>query len=80
VGSQLPLLGGGTGNDRSNGRIYLFDSVGQLRHARRIGVFTRALGVAILLLALACGAGVQRRRLADAVLVERCRRRVRPRA
>lgn len=71
---QLTLLGGGTGNDSFHDWIYLFDSVHQLRHAQRIGAFTHALGAAIVLLALAWGAGVlrlQRRRIAGTVLVER---------
>ena len=71
---QLTLLGGGTGNDSFHDWIYLFDSVGQLRHAQRIGAVTHALGVAIVLLALAWGAALlrlQRRRMAGTVLVER---------
>ena len=71
---RLMLLGGGTGNDSFHDWIYLFDSVSQLHHAQRIGAFTHALGVAIVLLALAWGAGVlrlQRRHLAGNVLVER---------
>ena len=71
---QLTLLGGGTGNDSFHDWIYLFDSVHQLAHARRIGAFTHALGVGIVLLALAWGAAVlrlQRRRIAGNVLVER---------
>ena len=71
---QLTLLGGGTGNDSFHDWIYLFDSVHQLAHAQRIGVFTHALGVAIVLLALGWGAAVlrlQRRRITGAVLVER---------
>ena len=71
---QLPLLGGGTGNDSFHDWIYLFDSVHQLAHAQRIGALTHALGVAIVLLALAWGAAVlrlQRRRIGGAVLVER---------
>ena len=71
---RLTLLGGGTGNDSFHDWIYLFDSVNQLHHARGIGAFTHALGVAIVLLALAWGAGVlrlQRRHLAGDVLVER---------
>ena len=71
---QLTLLGGGTGNDSFHDWIYLFDSVNELHHAQRIGAFTHALGVAIVLLALAWGAGVlrlQRRRIAGSVLLER---------
>ena len=71
---KLTLLGGGTGNDSFHDWIYLFDSVNQLHHAQAIGGFTHALGVAIVLLALAWGAGVlrlQRRHLAGDVLVER---------
>ncbi len=71
---QLPLLGGGTGNDSFHDWIYLFDSVHQLAHAQRIGAFTHALGVGIVLLALGWGAAVlrlQRRRIAGTVLVER---------
>ena len=71
---QLTLLGGGTGNDSFHDWIYLFDSVNQLHHAQRIGAFTHALGVGLVLLALAWGAGVlrrQRRRIAGTVLVER---------
>ena len=71
---QLTLLGGGTGNDSFHDWIYLFDSVNQLHHAQRIGAITHALGVAIVLLALAWGAGVlrvQRRRIAGAVPSER---------
>jgi hypothetical protein len=70
---KLTLLGGGTGNDSFHDWIYLFDSVNQLRHAQGIGAFTHALGVGIVLLALAWGAGVlrlQRRRIAGNVLVE----------
>ena len=46
----------------------------QLHHAQRIGAITHAVGVGIVLLAIAWGAGVlrlQRRRLAGNVLVER---------
>ena len=71
---QLTLLGGGTGNDSFHDWIYLFDSVHQVHHAQRIGAFTHALGAAIVLLALAWGAGVlrlQRRRIAGTVLIER---------
>ena len=71
---QLPLLGGGTGNDSFHDWIYLFDSVHQLAHAQRIGAFTHALGVALVLLALGWGAAVlrlQRRRISGTVLVER---------
>ena len=71
---QLTLLGGGTGDDSFHDWIYLFDSVHQLRHAQGIGAFTHALGVAVVLLALAWGAGVlrlQRRRLAGDVPIER---------
>ncbi|MCK9686088.1 hypothetical protein [Scleromatobacter humisilvae] len=70
---KLTLLGGGTGNDSFHDWIYLFDSVNQLHHAQAIGAFTHALGVAVVLLALAWGAGVlrlQRRRVAGEVLVE----------
>ena len=71
---HLTLLGGGTGDDSFHDWIYLFDSVNQLHHAQRIGAFTHALGVAIVLLGLAWGAGVlrlQRRHLAGNVLIER---------
>ena len=71
---KLTLLGGGTGNDSFHDWIYLFDSVGQLRHAQGVGAFTHAAGVAVVLLALAWGAGVlrlQRRRLAGGVPAER---------
>jgi hypothetical protein len=71
---QLTLLGGGTGNDSFHDWVYLFDSVHQLAHAQRIGAFTHALGVGIVLLALGWGAAVlrlQRRRIAGNVLVER---------
>jgi hypothetical protein len=71
---RLTLLGGGTGNDSFHDWIYLFDSVRQLHHAQAIGMATHALGVALVLLALAWGAGVlrlQRRRVAGDVLVER---------
>ncbi len=71
---RLTLLGGGTGNDSFHDWIYLFDSVNQLHHARGIGAFTHALGVAVVLLALAWGAGVlrlQRARIAGNVLIER---------
>jgi hypothetical protein len=71
---QLPLLGGGTGNDSFHDWIFLFDSVHQLAHAQRIGALVHALGVAIVLVALAWGAALlrrQRRRIAGAVLVER---------
>ncbi|MFL6677541.1 MAG: hypothetical protein ACJ8IK_04310 [Burkholderiaceae bacterium] len=71
---RLTLLGGGTGNDSFHDWIYLFDSVNQLHHAQRIGAIAHAVGVAIVLLAIAWGAGVlrlQRRRLAGDVLVER---------
>ncbi len=71
---QLTLLGGGTGNDSFHDWIYLFDSVHQLHHAQRIGAFTHALGVAIVLLALGWGAALlrlQRRRIAGTVLFER---------
>ena len=71
---QLTLLGGGTGNDSFHDWIYLFDSVHQLARAQRIGAFTHALGVGIVLLALGWGAALlrlQRRRIAGNVLVER---------
>jgi hypothetical protein len=71
---RLTLLGGGTGNDSFHDWIYLFDSVNQLHHAQAIGMATHALGVALVLLALAWGAGVlrlQRRRVAGGVLMER---------
>jgi hypothetical protein len=71
---RLTLLGGGTGNDTFHDWMYLFDSMNQLHHAQRIGAVTHAAGVAIVLLAIAWGAGVlrlQRRRLAGSVLVER---------
>ena len=71
---HLTLLGGGTGDDSFHDWIYLFDSVNQLHHAQRIGAFTHALGVAIVLLGLDWGAGVlrlQRRHLAGNVLIER---------
>ena len=71
---QLTLLGGGTGNDSFHDWIYLFDSVGQLRHAHGIGAFTHAVGVGLVLLALAWAAGVlrlQRRQIAGNVLIER---------
>jgi len=71
---RLTLLGGGTGNDTFHDWIYLFDSMNQLHHAQRIGAITHAVGVGIVLLAIAWGAGVlrlQRRRLAGNVLVER---------
>jgi hypothetical protein len=71
---QLTLLGGGTGNDSFHDWIWLFDSVNQLHHARRIGALTHALGVGVVLLALGWGADVlrrQRRRLAGNVLIER---------
>jgi len=57
---RLSLLGGGTGNDSFHDWIYLFDSVNQLHHAQRIGAVTHAVGVAVVLLALAWGAGVLR--------------------
>jgi hypothetical protein len=71
---RLTLLGGGTGNDSFHDWIYLFDSMNELHHARRIGALTHALGVAVVLLALAWGAALlrlQRRRLAGNVLLER---------
>ena len=71
---RLTLLGGGTGNDSFHDWIYLFDSMNQLHHAQRIGGATHAVGVAVVLLALAWGAGVlrlQRRRVAGSVLDER---------
>lgn len=71
---RLTLLGGGTGNDSFHDWVYLFDSVHQLRHAQGIGAFTHGAGVAVMLLALAWGAGVlrlQRRRVAGNVLMER---------
>jgi len=71
---RLTLLGGGTGNDSFHDWIYLFDSMNQLHHAQRTGATAHAVGVAIVLLAIAWGAGVlrlQRRRLAGNVLVER---------
>ena len=57
---QLTLLGGGTGNDSFHDWIYLFDSVGQLHHAQRIGAITHALGVAVILLAVAWAAALLR--------------------
>ena len=57
---QLTLLGGGTGNDSFHDWIYLFDSVNQLHHAQRIGAITHALGVALILVAIAWGAALLR--------------------
>ena len=71
---RLTLLGGGTGNDSFHDWMYLFDSANLLHRAQRIGALTHALGVGIVLLALAWGAGVlrlQRRRIAGNVLIER---------
>ena len=71
---HLTLLGGGTGNDSFHDWIYLFDSVNELHHAQRIGGVTHAVGVAIVVLAIAWGARLlwlQRARLAGNVLVER---------
>jgi hypothetical protein len=71
---QLTLLGGGTGDDSFHDWIYLFDSVHQLGHAQGIGAFTHALGVVLVLLALAWGGAIlrlQRRRLARSVPIER---------
>ena len=71
---QLTLLGGGTGNDSFHDWIYLFDSVDLLRRAQRIGALAHALGVAIVLVALAWGAEVlrlQRRRLAGDLPADR---------
>ncbi len=71
---RLTLLGGGTGNDSFHDWIYLFDSVNQLHHAHAIGAFTHAAGAALVLLALAWGAGVLRRQknnVGDGVLIER---------
>jgi hypothetical protein len=73
---RLTLLGGGTGSESFHDWIYLFDSVNQLHHAQRIGAVTHAVGAAIVLLALAWGAGVlrlQRRRLAGGPPGERRR-------
>ena len=66
---QLILLGGGTGDDGPHDWIYLFESMHQLRHAQGIGAFTHALGVGLVLLALAWATAVlrlQRRRVAAA--------------
>ena len=71
---RLTLLGGGTGNDSFHDWIYLFDSMNQLHHAQRIGGITHAVGVVIVLLAIAWGAAIlrlQRRRIDGNVLVER---------
>jgi hypothetical protein len=70
---RLMLLTGTTGEDGPHDWIYLFSSVGQLAHAQGIGAFTHALGVVVVLLALAWAAAVlrlQRRRIAGAVLFE----------
>ena len=71
---RLTLLGGGTGNDSFHDWMYLFGSVDLLHRAQRIGALTHALGVGLVLLALAWGAGVlrlQRRRIAGNVVDER---------
>lgn len=71
---RLTLLGGGTGNDSFHDWIYLFDSVDQLHHAHAIGAFTHAVGVALVLLALAWGGlllRLQRRNADGSVLIER---------
>jgi hypothetical protein len=71
---QMTLLGGGTGNDSFHDWIYLFDSVNELHHAQRIGGVTHAVGVGIVVLAIAWGARLlwlQRSRLAGNVLAER---------
>jgi hypothetical protein len=68
---QLTLLGGGTGDDGPHDWIFLLDSVHRLAHAQGIGAFVHALGVALVVLALAWGGAVlrlQRRRLAGDVL------------
>jgi hypothetical protein len=71
---QLVLLNGATGEEGGHDWIYLFDSLHQLAHAQRIGAFTHALGVAVVLVALLWAATVlrlQRRRVAGNVLLER---------
>jgi hypothetical protein len=70
----MMLTTGATGEAGGHDWIYLFDSVNQLRHAQGIGGCTHALGVAVVLLAIAWAAGVlrlQRSRLGASVLLER---------
>ena len=71
---QLMLLTGTTGADGPHDWIYLLDSMGKLSHAQGLGAFAHAIGVLLLVLALAWGASVlrlQKRRLAGDVLIER---------
>jgi ribosomal protein S27AE len=70
---QLMLLSGSTGEDGGHDWIYLFASVGRLARAQGIGAFTHAVGVAVVLVAIAWAAAVlrlQRRRIAGTVLFE----------
>ena len=57
----MMLTTGATGEEGGHDWIYLFDSIGQLRHAQGIAGFTHAVGVAVVLVSLGWGAGVLRR-------------------
>jgi hypothetical protein len=57
---QLMLLSGSTGEAGGHDWIFLFNSMGLLGSAQRIGAFTHALGVLTVLLALVWGAVVLR--------------------
>ena len=52
----LPLVGGGTGRDSNHDFVYLFTAIGQLKHARGIGVFLHAIGTLVMLASLAWAA------------------------
>jgi hypothetical protein len=58
---QLTLLGGHTGEDGPHDWIYLFETLGGLRHAQAWGRFARMVGALLVLVALGWAAQVLRR-------------------
>ena len=52
----LPLVGGGTGRDANHDFVYLFTAMGQLNHARGIGLFVHVVGTMVMLASLAWAA------------------------
>jgi hypothetical protein len=58
---QLMLLSGSTGEEGGHDWIYLLRSVGLLHRAHGLGQMAHLLGVAVMVLAIVCGAVVMRR-------------------
>jgi hypothetical protein len=58
---QLMLLSGSTGEEGGHDWIYLLKSVGLLHRAHGLGQMVHLLGVAVMVLAIVCGAVVLRR-------------------